>query len=662
MNFAARRCSIARTAIVLLALPLFANAQSPATSDWGYYGGDIYGQRYSKHSEITPENVADLEVAWEYRSGELGKGLRAAAKMTFEATPILAFGRLYFSTATDIVIALDPTSGRELWRFDPQIKRDAWYAEVTSRGVSAWVDRNAARESACQRRIFIATLDARLLALDAETGKPCMDFADHGVRRLDAGIRIRDASDYLVTSPPAVIDNLVVVGSAIGDNRAAFSERGVIRAFDAVSGELRWSFDPLPDNPEHAAAAEWDMEQALRTGGGNAWGVMTVDPVRKTVFVPTGAPSPDFFGGERKGSNRFANSLLALDGATGKLRWHRQLVHHDLWDFDLAAQPTLADLDRARSSVPTVIQATKQGLIFVFDRDSGEPVFNVAERAVPQSTVAGESSWPTQPFPATPALVSPRPVRPEDAWGLTFYDRGRCRKRIEALRNDGIFTPPDTRGTLLRPSYVGGVNWGGVAFDVGRQRLVTAVNHMPMVVTLIPPEEVEQQRRSGDYPHAEFALQLGTRWAMRREPLLSPFGLPCTAPPWGTLAAIDMLENRVLWEVPLGSTEDVAPPFLPVREFGLPHMGGPVVTASGLIFIAAAMDGYIRAFHSETGKVLWKHKLPAGGQATPMIYRAGRQQREYVVIAAGGHGGLGTRRGDYVIAFALPAAPGKSPP
>jgi quinoprotein glucose dehydrogenase len=655
-----------RLTLCLAALALGAAAatpaQSPEASDWGYYGGDMFGQRYSSLDQINRANVRRLTVAWTYRTGELGAGFAQARRLTFEATPVLAFGRLYLETGTNIVIALDPVTGREQWRFDPRVDRTRRYAESTSRGVSVWAATDPRRTGPCVRRIFTGTIDARLLALDAETGRPCADFASGGQLDLTRGVRIRDRPAYLVTSPPAIYANVVIVGSAIGDNRAADVERGVIRGFDVLTGALLWSFDPLPDSPAHPAAADWNLTQAAGTGAGNAWGVMTVDEEHGLVLVPTGSASPDFYGGTRRGSNRFADSLLALDARSGKLVWHQQLVHHDLWDYDLAAQPVLGDLDLQGVPVPAVIEATKTGMLFVFDRTNGKPLFPVTERPVPRSVVPGEQAWPTQPFSALPALVPQRRVEPGDAWGLTFWDRGKCREKLAALRNEGIFTPPDTRGTLQFPGYAGGVNWGGAVFEEQRGRVIAAVNDMPMEVTLIPSVDLEVQQRSGLYPHAEFGRQAGTPYAMRREPLLSPWGLPCTAPPWGTLVNVDLRANRIVWQVPLGSTEGFTPWPL-VRDFGMPGMGGPIATAGDLVFVGAAMDSYFRAFDIETGRELWKYKLPAGGQATPMTYRAGKDERQYIVISAGGHGPLGTPRGDYVVAFALPpgAAPAQPP-
>ena len=656
-----RRPRAAPPLLLVLALLAAARApaQSPEASDWGYYGGDMFGQRFSSLDQINRGNVARLTVAWTYHTGELSAGYAQARRLTFEATPVLAFGKLYLETGTNIVIALDPETGREQWRFDPHVDRTVRYAESSARGVSVWASTDPRWSGPCARRVFAGTLDARLLALDADTGRPCADFGAGGQVDLTQGVRIRDRPDYLVTSPPAIYANVVVVGSSIGDNRATDVERGVIRGFDAVSGALLWSFDPLPDSPAHPAAAEWNPAQAAATGAGNAWGVITVDEEHALVLAPTGSASPDFYGGTRLGSNRFADSLLALDARTGKLVWHRQLVHHDLWDYDLAAQPTLGDLDVQGVPVPAVIEATKTGMLYVFDRTNGTPLFALTERAVPKSLVPGEQTAPTQPFSSLPALVPQRRVDPDDAWGITFWDRGKCREKIAALRNEGIFTPPDTRGTLEFPGYIGGVNWGGVAFDEQRGRVIAAVNDVAMVVTLIPQSQLDSEQRTHAYPHAEYGRQAGTPWAVRREPLLSPWGLPCTAPPWGTLVDVDLRRNRIVWQVPLGSNAGFVPWPL-VRDFGMPNMGGPIATAGDLVFVGAALDGYLRAFDIETGRELWKYRLPAGGQATPMTYRAGSAERQYVVISAGGHGPLGTTRGDTVIAFALP--PGAAAP
>lgn len=625
-----------------------------AGADWGWYGGDAGGNRYSEAVQIDRGNVQRLQIAWTYRTGELGAAFASAGSLTFEATPVLAGDDLYLSTATGIVIALDPVSGRERWRHDPKIPRDIDYSEAASRGVSSWFDPAADAAAACAHRIFVGTLDARLIALDGRTGQPCADFGVNGAVDLTANARVKQRGSYLVTSPPAIYRDLVITGSAIGDNGAVELERGIVRAFDARTGALRWSWDPIPSDDASAQSNGWTAPGARRTGAANAWSILSVDAGRGLVFIPTGSASPDFFGGERTGNNDYANSLVALRAESGEMVWHRQLVHHDLWDYDLAAQPMLIDFEREGKSIAAVVQATKTGMLFVFDRETGEPVFDVIERPVPASDVAGETASPTQPFPATPALASHAAITPHDAWGLTFYDRGKCRDLIGKYRSEGIFTPPSLRGTILSPGYAGGVNWGSLAFDNERQLVIAAVNHIPMVATLIPRARFDPKKLAPANPDSEFARQQGTPYALRREALLSPLGLPCVAPPWGTLAAVDLRRNTIRWQVMLGSTRDKTPWFVPSSTLGMPNMGGPIVTAGGLAFIAATTDDYLRAFDIETGKELWKGRLPAGGQATPMTYERGG--RQFVVVAAGGHGKLGTTRGDHLVAFALPQA------
>lgn len=645
-------------AVALLGLATCAASAAPPgrQSDddepqWGSYGGDPGGNRHSPLTQITRENVGRLKIAWTYRTGELGADFARADSLTFEATPILVRDSLYVSTATNIVIALDPATGAQRWRYDPRIDRARRYSEATSRGVSSWIDEKADPAAPCSHRIITGTLDARLIALDGRTGRPCHDFGSGGKVDLAEDVGGGTSGNYLVTSPPAIYRDIIIVGSAIGDNGGVEMPRGVVRAFDARTGKLLWSWDPIPSSGEEATRRGWQPQSAQRTGAANAWSVLSVDAGRGLVFVPTGSASPDFFGGERTGEDKYANSLVALHAATGELAWYRQLVHHDLWDYDVPAQPMLIDIERDAKSIPAVVQATKTGMLFVFDRETGEPVFEVVERPVPQSDVAGEAASPTQPFPATPALVSHAAVTPQDAWGLSFYDRGKCRDLIARYRSEGIFTPPSLRGTILSPGYAGGINWGSSAFDSERQLVIAAVNHVPMVATLVPRAGFDAMKRSDAWPDSDFAAQTGTPYGLRREMLASPFGLPCTAPPWGTLAAVDLRRNAIRWQVMLGSTRDMTPWFVPSPTLGMPNMGGPIVTDGGLAFIGASMDNYLRAFDIDTGRELWKGRLPAGGQATPMSYET--NGRQFVVIAAGGHGKLGTKRGDSIVAFAL---------
>ena len=626
---------------------------APAAMDagWPAYGGDPGGMRYSPLTQISPANVRRLQVAWLFRTGELGKGVDDWNRSAFEATPILYDGTLYFTTPSTNVVAVDAASGALRWRHDSHNDNDLHYSDGVSRGVSLWIDPSGAPGTACRARIYAPTLDGRLLALDAATGKLCEDFGDHGSLDLLQGVRYHEKPDsgwrdYLVTSPPAIVDGKLILGSSVGDNRAVNLELGTVRAFDARTGRLLWSWDPIPRDPSNPAYSQWSAQGAQVTGAANAWAPLSVDSTRHLVFVPTGSASPDFFGGERPGDDRWADSVVALDADTGKLVWARQLVHHNLWDYDVASQPTLVELTHDGRQVPAVIQATKTGFLYTLNRETGAPIFPIVEKPVLHDAVSEETPSLTQPYPvAPPALVRQGPVTAADAWGVAWLDTRACRKRIEADRSEGIFQPPSTKESIYSPGFAGGSNWGGIAFDPGRQLVIANTMNLPWLMALVPRKEMAAQMRDPQYRDWEFGRMAGTPYAMRRRAFLSGLGIPCVKPPWGTLAAVDMVHGTIKWQVPLGESPLVH------LNLGMPGLGGPIITASGLVFIGASLDDRLRAFDINTGKVLWQAKLPAGGQATPMTYSIGR--RQYVVIAAGGYKDASTR-GDYLIAYALP--------
>jgi quinoprotein glucose dehydrogenase len=445
-----------------------------------------------------------------------------------------------------------------------------------------------------------------------------------------------------------VIDDIVVVGSAIDDNHRVDMPAGVVRAFDARSGTLRWSWDPIPRNP--ADRDDTNLANAWRSGAANAWSIMTVDLERDLVFVPTGSASPDYYGGLRPGDNKWADSVVALHAKTGKIAWGFQLVHHDLWDYDTASPPLLATLTHDGRKIPVVIQGNKTGFLFVLNRDTGEPVFPVEERAVPKSDVPGELASPTQPFPVTPPALVPQGLTADDAWGPTPEDRETCRNWIKGYRNEGIFTPPSIQGTLAVPGNLGGMTWSGYAFDPQRSLLVVNTNNIAARVRLIPRDKVQSDNEDDDY-----GPQRGSPYGMLRRFLQSPSDLPCSAPPWGTLAAVEMTNGKIRWQVPLGTMQDFGGQHGSPVPPGSISLGGPIVTAGGLIFIAGTADSAIRAFDVETGKELWKWQLPASGNATPMTYRLGATGKQYLVIAAGGHPKITEESlSDALVAFTLP--------
>lgn len=639
-------------ALLLLGAAGCASVDRTAGGEWRAYGGDAGGTRYSPLTEITAATVGRLQPAWTYHTGDTKFETKLELNSAFEATPLFVDGLLYVSTPFNKVIALDGATGAERWTFDPRIDRAAHYSEATSRGVSYWSDEHAERSALCGRKIIAATLDARLFAVDAGSGQLCRDFGTEGFVDLRQGVdQLRERGEYVVTSPPAIIGDLIVVGSAVGDNGPVRSERGVVRAFDARSGALRWSFDPVARGVARPPDS-W-TEDGLRTGGANAWSTMSVDAARGLVFVPTSSPSPDYYGGERIGRNDYANSVVALRAATGAVAWHFQVVHHDLWDYDVATQPVLLTVRRDARNIDAVAVGTKMGHLFVLDRDSGTPLFPVEERAVPPSDVAGERAWPTQPFPLKPRPLVPHGLKAADAWGLTDADREWCRKRLADARSEGIFTPPSLGGTISLPGNVGGMHWGPMSFDPSRRLLVANTNNVAAFVKLIARDSLRDARRTAGENRigGEFGEMAETPYGMYREILLAPGAmLPCVAPPWGTLAAVDIDSGDVRWQVPLGVMPQLAThPDGP--SYGSANLGGSMTTG-GLVFIAATMDPVLRAFDITTGREVWRAELPAGGQASPMTYAAGG--RQFVVIAAGGHGRLHTKRGDAVVAYALP--------
>ena len=624
-------------------------ADPAATTGWSAYGGDAGGSRYSAAAEITRENVGKLQVAWQYRTRAFDNPKRHIEDTAFENTPILVGDKLVLCSPFNDVIAIDPGTGEEKWRHDPGVDpgREPGNQNIC-RGVSQWTDAASAAEAPCHSTIFMGTTDVRLIALDAATGQRCPAFGQGGEVSLAPKMDLVWPGEFQITSAPAIVGDVVVVGSAISDNNRVEAPHGAVTALNARTGAIVWTFDPVPRDPADPARASWKGGADV-VGHANVWSTISVDQKRGWVFLPTSSPSPDFFGGLRPGDNRNANSVVALEGATGRMIWSFQTVHHDVWDYDLPAQPGLYTLTIDGAPRDVVVQVTKTGLVFVLDRDTGEPVIPVEERPTPQSGAPGEALSPTQPFPVRPGMLVPDRVNPDNAFGVTIFDKAECAGKIRKLRAEGLYTPPTEQGTLFLPFTGGGANWGSAAFDASRNLVIVNVSNIAHEIRLIPSDQVEAVEKAGEAD--EVAPMRGAPFGMTRGIIASSLGLPCTPPPWGMLVAVDAAKGEIVWRKVLGDTRDLAPMGIAIKT-GTPNLGGPIVTAGGIVFIAASFDSQLRAFDIETGKQLWSDTLSASGQATPMTYVW--KGRQYVVIANGGYGNFDSPMGDYVTAYALP--------
>jgi quinoprotein glucose dehydrogenase len=619
-------------------------AATDADPDWRFYGGNPGGTRFSPLAQINASNVGALEQAWIFHDGN------PSPLQAHESTPLKIGDRLYGCTPHNIIYALDPATGREIWRYNPKPNPDQ-VQNKTCRTV-AYAETNATADGSCTRRIIFGTIDARLMAVDADTSRLCAGFGQDGAVDLLEGMGEVQKGHYFITSGPVIARGIAVVGGWVKDNVATDMPSGVIRGFDVQTGKLRWAWDM--GRPDLATLPP--ARQSYTRGTPNAWGLFSADDALGLVYVPTGNPAPDFFGGQRRHfDERYGSSIVALDATTGRPRWSFQTVHHDLWDYDIGSQPVLFTMPG--SNTPAVAVATKRGEIFILDRRTGRPIIPVAERRVPTDGVPGERVSPTQPFPVGFPNVTGASVTEREMWGVTPIDQMICRIKFRQSRWQGFFTPPGLDPTILLPGTAGGLNWGGVSVDEARGIMIVNSTRMPFRLQLVPRTERPAQKATGaksefDYFWNDMA---GTPYVANVEPLMGPLAVPCLQPPWGLITAIDLRSRKILWQKPLGTSRENGPlgiaSGLPI-PVGTPNAGGSIVTQGGLIFIAAATDNFLRAFDIRTGEELWRHALPAGGQATPMTYMAGG--RQYVVIDAGGHQGLATRANDTLVAYALP--------
>jgi len=626
--------------------------------DWPSYGKDKGGGHFSKAIEITPENVKNLKKAWVHRSGDFHeganwkKGINSALQTTFQATPILVDETLFYCTPYNRVFALDSETGREKWVFDPEIEIEG-KGILHCRGVSSWKDNLKDEDEMCFHRIITTTMDAEIFSIDAKTGKLCNDFGEKGRVDLRVGLGKHDSAHYFSPSPPAIIKDKIIVGGAVADNRTTDVPGGVVRAYDARSGNLLWFWDPI--EPDKLPILEDKEIQLYQKGTTNVWSIISVDPELDLIFLPTGNTSPDNFGGYRNGSDYYSSSIVALNSNTGKVVWHFQTVHHDVWDYDVPSQPTFYEFEKEGKKIKALAQTTKTGLVFLLNRETGEPIFPIEEKLVPQRTVKGDYLSKTQPFPILPKPIALSDFKP---WGFTFWDKGYCEKIVKEFRSEGLYTPPSMKGSITYPGANGGSNWGGPSIDHSKKIMIANSMNIASTLTMIPREDCDKaiDELARDKVQSKASVvepNLGTPYCtLRAYGLLSPLGVPCTKPPWGKLTAIDLITGEHLWDVPLGTSRDLAPfPFWWIK--GSPNQGGPTSTASGLTFIAATSDYYLRAFNTETGEEIVKFRLPTSGVATPMTYK-NKNGKQYLVIAAGGHWAFGSDPGDYLIAFALP--------
>ncbi len=633
------------SSLVLSVMVFWAPATLAADKDaaWLHYGGDQGGRHYSSVANINKENVDDLDVAWVFRSGDMETHGKKMENTSAQSTPILlpaaAGESLVYCTPFNRVIALDPALGTQRWQFDPKINLQG-DRTFRCRGVSYGLDVNTSETQACRHRLYVATHDRSLWAIDAKDGKVCENFGINGQVRL-YGKEGFVPGDVANSSAPAVANGVIVVGSAIIDFARAQAPRGTVKAFDAHSGKPLWSFDPLLNQ--------------LNSGAANVWAPISIDVENDLVFLPTSAPSPDYYGAKRPGDNHYANSVVALNLQTGKLVWHFQHVHHDLWDYDTPAQPILFDWKKNGKTIPALAQLTKQGLTFVFNRLTGEPLWEITQQPVPPSQIPGEYSSLTQPKPMAPPPLIDSFLMPDDAWGLTPIDRSDCKSQLEHINNMGLFTPNSEKLSLMYPGSLGGPNWGGGAMLADSGVLLVNINNVAFTGQLIPKQKDAISSKK-DHPEAGKRMRVamnGTPYSVEIGSLKSFLGIPCNPPPWGKLVAIDLVKGTILWEAPLGSIHEMGPVTLPFHvDWGTPNLGGGIATKGGLFFIGATMDRQFRAFDVSNGETLWKYTLPVDGNATPMTYQY--KGRQYVVINAGGHAIFSRGAGDYLYAFALP--------
>lgn len=615
--------------------------------EWHQYGRTPYGQRYSPLDQINVDNVANLQEVWRYQTGDV-KLPDDVGETTYQVTPLKIGNNLYLCTPHNWAIALDATTGKQIWKYDSNSGMNPDRQHQTCRGVSHYRDPAAGADQPCAERVYLPTSDARLIALDAKNGEVCPSFAENGTLHLEKGMAYNPAGYYYSTSPPAIVGNKIIIGGAVNDNYSTQEQSGVIRAFDVNSGELIWNWDS--GNPSQTQPLA--EGQKYTTNSPNSWSVFSVDEELGLVYIPLGNQVPDQLGmGRSENVEKYSSSIVALDINTGADRWVRQTVHHDLWDMDVPAQPVLLDITKSDNSVvPALVGPTKQGDIYVLDRRTGEPIIPVTEQPAPGGTIPEDHASPTQPISAL--NFRPRKLEGRDMWGVSMFDQMVCRIWLEEMNYEGQYTPPSLNGTIVYPGNFGTFNWGSVAVDPERMVMFGMPTYLAFTSKLVPRADIPPKGQDEKGSEQGLNRNDGAPYGVFMGPFLGPLQIPCQAPPWGYVSGADLRTGEIAYKHRNGTVRDMTPLPLPFKV-GVPGIGGPMITKGGVAFLGAAVDDYLRAYNLTNGKQLWEARLPAGGQATPMTY-AVEDGRQFVVMVAGGHGSVGTKPGDYVIAYALP--------
>lgn len=613
--------------------------------EWHQYGRTPFGQRYSPLDQINTDNVNTLKVAWQYQTGDV-KLPDDVGETTYQVTPLKIGDTLYMCTPHNWAIAIDAATGKEKWKYDSNSGMNPDRQHQTCRGVTYYADPVATAGTTCATRVYLPTSDARLIALDAETGDVCTSFAQNGMLRLEQGMPYNPAGYYYSTSPPVITDEKIIIGGAVNDNYSIHSQSGVIRAFDVKTGALVWNWDS--GNPD--VTTPLPEGQVYTVNSPNSWSVFSYDDALGLVYIPLGNRVPDQLGmGRSEHVEKYSSSIVALDIKTGAVRWVRQTVHHDLWDMDVPAQPALIDITKDGATIPALVGPTKQGDIYVLDRRTGDPIIGIKEIPAPTGAIPEDFTAPTQPI--SDLTFSPPPLTEKNMWGISMFDQLKCRIDFLSLKYEGRYTPPSLQGTLVYPGNFGTFNWGSVAVDPERQVMFGMPTYLAFTSRLVPRDQIPPKGEDEKASEQGLNRNEGAPYGVFMGPFLGPLGIPCQAPPWGYVAGADLASGKIAYKHKNGTVMDMTPLPLPFKV-GVPGIGGPIITKGGVAFLGAAVDDYIRAYDVTTGRQLWEGRLPAGGQATPMTYTVGEKQ--YVLIVAGGHGSVGTKPGDYVIAYTLP--------